>query len=38
MRQHLDLYRQLMHQRGPLARREREMLAVRVSALNQCHY
>ncbi len=38
MRQHYELYRQLMHRPGPLSRRERELLAVRVSALNQCHY
>lgn len=38
MRQHLELYRQLMHRSGPLTRREREMIAIRVSALNQCHY
>ncbi len=38
MRRHYDLYRQLMHGAGPLSRRERELLAVRVSALNHCHY
>ena len=38
MRQHYDLYRQLMHGDGPLSRRERELLGVRVSALNHCHY
>jgi alkylhydroperoxidase family enzyme len=38
MRQHFALYRELMHQPGPLSRREREMLALRVSALNQCRY
>jgi alkylhydroperoxidase family enzyme len=38
MRQHLELYRQLMHRSGPLSRREREMLALRVSALNKCRY
>ena len=38
MRQHLELYRQLMHRAGPLARRERELIAVRVSALNGCRY
>jgi alkylhydroperoxidase family enzyme len=38
MRQHYALYRQLMHGPGPLSRRERELLAVRVSALNHCHY
>ena len=38
MRQHYELYLELMHRSGPLTRRQREMLAVRVSALNGCHY
>ena len=38
MRQHYELYKQLMHRPGPLSRREREVLGVRVSALNGCHY
>ena len=38
MRQHYELYKQLMHHDGPLSRRERELLGVRVSALNHCHY
>jgi len=38
MRQHWELYRTLMHGPGPLARRQREVLAYRVSALNGCHY
>jgi alkylhydroperoxidase family enzyme len=38
MRQHWELYRQLMHRPGPLTRREREILAVRVSGLNHCPY
>ena len=38
MRQHYELYVELMHRPGPLTRRQREMLAVRVSALNGCHY
>lgn len=38
MRQHYELYKQLMHREGPLSRRERELLGVRVSALNHCHY
>lgn len=38
MRQHYDLYLELMHRPGPLTRRQREMLAVRVSAINRCHY
>ena len=38
MRQHYDLYREVMHGPGPLTRREREMMAVRISALNACRY
>ncbi len=38
MRQHYELYVQVMHRPGPLTRREREVLGVRVSALNHCHY
>lgn len=38
MRRHWELYTQLMHRPGPLSRRERELLGVRVSALNGCHY
>ena len=38
MRQHYGLYLELMHRPGPLSRKRREMLAVRVSALNGCNY
>ena len=38
MRQHYDLYRQLMYSPGPLSRLQREMIAVVVSATNECHY
>ena len=38
MRRHWDLYRELMHRRGPLSRLQRELIAVRVSVLNRCHY
>ncbi|MGE0439586.1 MAG: carboxymuconolactone decarboxylase family protein [Gemmatimonadales bacterium] len=38
MRNHFDLYRTAMHGPGPLSRRTREILAVRVSALNECRY
>ena len=38
MRQHWELYKELMHRPGPLSRRERELLGVRISALNGCHY
>lgn len=38
MRQHYELYLEVMHRPGPLTRQQREMLAVRVSALNACQY
>lgn len=38
MRQHYDLYRSVMRADGPLTRREREMIAVRISGLNHCVY
>ncbi len=38
MRHHHGLYRALMHEPGPLTRREREVIGVRVSGLNHCPY
>jgi len=38
LRDHLMLYRTLMYRDGPLARRERELVAVAVSSANRCHY
>jgi len=38
MRQHYDLYRELMYRKGPLNRIQREMIAVVVSAENKCRY
>lgn len=38
MKQHYELYLQLMHRKGPLPRLEREMVAVYVSSINHCHY
>lgn len=38
MRQHHDLYVEVMRGPGPLSRVQREMLAVVVSAVNQCFY
>jgi alkylhydroperoxidase family enzyme len=38
VRPHFDLYVQLMRKAGPLARIQREMIAVSVSAANHCHY
>jgi uncharacterized peroxidase-related enzyme len=35
---HLDLYRVLMFGRSGLSHRQREMIAVVVSATNGCHY
>ncbi len=35
---HFGLYRTLMYGPGPLSRRERELVAVAVSAANDCHY
>jgi uncharacterized peroxidase-related enzyme len=35
---HVALYRAAMYGRSPLSRAEREMIAVVVSAANQCHY
>ena len=35
---HYGLYRELMYGPGPLTRIRREMIAVTVSALNDCHY
>ena len=38
MRAHFDLYSTLMLARSPLSRRQREMIALTVSAINKCHY
>jgi len=38
LRAHLMLYRTLMYGPSPLSRAQREMIAVCVSAANQCHY
>ncbi len=35
---HLRLYRAAMHGAEGLSRREREVMAVAVSAVNRCHY
>ncbi len=35
---HLALYRAVMYGASPLARAERETIAVAVSATNDCHY
>ncbi len=38
MRLHYALYRELMYAAGPLSRVQRELIAVTVSAANECHY
>ena len=38
IRLHWELYRELMYGAGPLSRIRREMIAVTVSAANDCHY
>lgn len=38
MRQHYDLYLELMRRPGPLTRVQREMIAVVVSSANGCRY
>ena len=38
IRLHSDLYRELMYGPGPLSRAQREMVAVVVSARNDCFY
>ncbi len=35
---HFELYITAMKRRSPLSRVQREMIAVVVSALNECHY
>lgn len=38
MKYHQNLYLELMRKSGPLSLAEREMIALRVSTLNKCHY
>lgn len=38
MEGHVSLYRSIMYNQSPLTRAQREMIAVVVSAINQCHY
>lgn len=38
MQLHYDLYEHLMRGPGGLSRAQREMIAVVVSAVNECHY
>ncbi len=38
LQEHYDLYITTMKRHSPLSRTHREMIAVVVSALNECHY
>lgn len=38
MLQHYTFYKELMYSKGPLTRIQREMIAIAVSAINECHY
>ncbi|HSR67999.1 MAG TPA: hypothetical protein VLU25_08660 [Acidobacteriota bacterium] len=38
LRSHYRLYKSIMHEDSPLSRLQREMMAVVVSAANDCHY
>jgi len=38
MKGHFDLYVHLMRRPGPLSFVQRELIAVVVSSINQCHY
>ncbi|MDX1661544.1 MAG: carboxymuconolactone decarboxylase family protein [Gemmatimonadota bacterium] len=38
LRSHLQLYRHLVKGPSPLSRTRREMIAVAVSQINDCHY
>ena len=38
MGHHHTIYKELMYGKGPLTRMQREMIAVTVSAINECHY
>ena len=38
LRAHYDLYKAVMFGQSPLTRIQREMVAVSVSGLNECHY
>ena len=38
MQYHVEFYRSIMFSKSPLSRAQREMIAVVVSALNECHY
>ena len=35
---HVQLYKTIMYGKSPISRVDREMIAVLVSSINQCHY
>lgn len=38
MEGHVNFYRSIMFQQSPITRHQREIIAVVVSAINECHY
>ncbi len=38
MKQHYEWFVEMMFKKGPLSRKQREMIAVIVSVENKCHY
>lgn len=38
MKHHVELFRAVAMGKASLSRQQREMIAVRVSAINKCHY
>ncbi|MCS5624967.1 MAG: carboxymuconolactone decarboxylase family protein, partial [Candidatus Marinimicrobia bacterium] len=35
---HVQLYKTIMYGKSPIRRTDREMIAVVISTINQCHY
>lgn len=38
MESHINFYRSIQYHKSPITRSQREMIAVVVSAINECHY
>ncbi len=38
MENHVKFYMSIMHQKSEITRHQREMIAVVVSSINECHY
>ncbi|MCK5759862.1 MAG: carboxymuconolactone decarboxylase family protein [Candidatus Delongbacteria bacterium] len=38
MKQHYEMYLEIMRKRSPLSKAQREMVAIVVSLINECHY